>query len=195
MLVHSYFYLPCERNIGLSMDAMSLERLKGCRNCITCFKAAPKLETYLMGNLPSSRLTPSRPFTHSGLDYAGPFLLKDRLTRNYKTIKGYVALFICLATKAIHLEVVSSLTTECFIAALRRFTSRRGKCASILSDNGSTFKGANNKLSNFLKTNNSALHDTLSSEGIDWKFIPPRSPHFGGIWEAGVKSVKYLLNE
>ncbi|XP_072389396.1 uncharacterized protein [Diabrotica undecimpunctata] len=166
---------------------------KVVRNCITCFKAAPKLETYLMGNLPSSRLTPSRPFTHSGLDYAGPFLLKDRLTRNYKTIKGYVALFICLATKAIHLEVVSSLTTECFIAALRRFTSRRGKCASILSDNGSTFKGANNELSNFLKTNNSAIHDRLSSEGIDWKFIPPRSPHFGGIWEAGVKSVKYHL--
>ncbi|XP_072400503.1 uncharacterized protein [Diabrotica undecimpunctata] len=83
---------------------------KVVRNCITCFKAAPKFETYLMGNLPSSRITPSRPFTHSGLDYAGPFPLKDHLTRNHKTIKGYVALFICLAKKAIHLEVVSSLT-------------------------------------------------------------------------------------
>ncbi|XP_072380639.1 uncharacterized protein [Diabrotica undecimpunctata] len=72
------------------------------RDCIICCRVAPKLETYLMGNLPSSRLVPYRPFYNCGLDYAGPFLLKDRHTRNYKTIKGYIALFICLATKAIH---------------------------------------------------------------------------------------------
>ncbi|XP_072376979.1 uncharacterized protein [Diabrotica undecimpunctata] len=146
-----------------------------------------------MGNLPSSRLVPSRPFYNGGLDYAGPFLLEDRYTRNYKTIKGYIALFICLATKAIHLEVVSSLTTGSFLATLKRFISRRGKCASILSDNGSTFVGAKNELVKFFDTSSSIIRDNLTTEGINWQFIPPRSPHFGGVWEAGVKSVKFHL--
>ncbi|XP_072392388.1 uncharacterized protein [Diabrotica undecimpunctata] len=163
------------------------------RDCIIWCRVTPKLETYLMGNLPSSRLVPFRPFYNCGLDYAGPFLLKDRHTGNYKTIKGYIALFICLATKAIHLEVVSSLTTESFLSTLKRFISRRGKYASILSDNGSTFVGAKNELVKFFDTSSSTIRDNLTTEGINWQFIPPRSPHFGGVWEAGVKSVKFHL--
>ncbi|XP_072380613.1 uncharacterized protein [Diabrotica undecimpunctata] len=76
--------------------------LKIVCDCIICCRVAPKLETYLMGNFPLSRLVPFRPFYNSGLYYAGSFLLKDGHTRNYKTIKGYMALFICLATKAIY---------------------------------------------------------------------------------------------
>nr|XP_018912633.1 PREDICTED: uncharacterized protein LOC109040947 [Bemisia tabaci] len=103
-----------------------------------------------------------------------------------------------MATKAIHLEVVSNLTTDAFIAALDRFTSRRGLCEEICSDNGTNFKGANNQLSElyeFLKSpeNKSELRRKLAERKISWNFNPPSAPHFGGIFEAGIKSVKYHL--
>ncbi|XP_057659310.1 uncharacterized protein LOC130895779 [Diorhabda carinulata] len=146
-----------------------------------------------MGNLPSSRITPSRPFSVSGVDYAGPFLLRDRKGRNPKITKAYVALFVYFATKALHLEVVSDLTSECFIACLRRFMSRRGKCHELHSDNGTTFVGANNELKSFLNINNEYISDNLSKEGVQWQFITPQSTHLGGIWESGVKSTKHHL--
>ncbi|XP_031329582.1 uncharacterized protein LOC116160504 [Photinus pyralis] len=80
--------------------------------------------------------------------------------------------------------------------ALRRFAARRGKPAKIYSDNGSNFVGANNKLKDFLafiKSNNADISNSCVDEGIEWHFIPPNSPHFGGLWEAGVKSVKSHL--
>lgn len=162
-------------------------------NCLTCFKLTAKQQPYLMGNLPTSRLTPTRPFLIAGVDYAGPYLIRDRKTRNFKTSKAYISLFVCFVTKAMHLEIVSDLTTECFLAALRRFMARRGKCSHIHSDQGTTFVGANNELQNFLRHHEEDFTNALVSEGVIWKFIPPRSPHFGGLWEAGVKSVKFHL--
>ncbi|XP_050293849.1 uncharacterized protein LOC126734318 [Anthonomus grandis grandis] len=94
-------------------------------DCLTCFRFVAKSTKYLMGNLPKTRITPSRPFSVSGVDYAGPFSLRDRKGRNFRTNKAYIALFVCFATKAIHLELVSDLTSECFLAALDRFMSRR----------------------------------------------------------------------
>ena len=70
--------------------------------------------------------------------------------------KCYVALFICLSTKAVHLELVRDLTTQAFIAALRRFTARRGKCANIYSDNATNFVGTKNELDELVKMFNSA---------------------------------------
>lgn len=112
--------------------------------------------------------------------------------------KAYFALFVCMATKAIHLELVSDLTTDAFIAALRRFTSRRGKCANIYSDNKTNFHGARRCLTEMHKlclnqAHNDLITYTLAKDGINWHFIPPSAPHFGGLWEAGVKSVKLHL--
>lgn len=165
-------------------------------NCVHCFKIKPRHMDYLMGNLPQSRVMPARPFLSCGVDYAGPFLIKDRKGRGCKTIKSYVCLFICFSTKAIHLELVTDLTTETFLNALRRFFSRRGKCLHIYSDNATNFLGAKNELlqlHNFLKENNNFIQVQSSNEGVNWHFIPPNSPHFGGLWEAGVKSIKYHL--
>lgn len=105
---------------------------------------------------------------------------------------------MCLTVKAAHLELVSDLTTEAFIAALRRFVARRGCPALIWSDHGSNFVGAKGELK--------ALHDLLSNHitqgavsefcsslNTQWKYIPERSPHFGGIWESAVKSAKAHL--
>lgn len=149
-----------------------------------------------MGNLPKERLQPAPAFHTVGVDYAGPFLVRDRQGRGFKTTKAYIALFICFVTRAIHLELVSDLTTEAFLASFRRFCARRGKPAKVFSDNGSNFIGANHELNNlgiFLKESSSTLVESIENTGISWSFIPPRSPHFGGLWEAGVKASKYHL--
>ncbi|GFX91594.1 integrase catalytic domain-containing protein [Trichonephila clavipes] len=99
---------------------------------------------------------------------------------------------------AIHKEIVSDLTSDAFIATLKRFFSRRGKCAKLYSDNGKTFVGANKELKRFLKLiedSDDNLAGFLSAEGIEWKFIPPRAPSFGGLWEASVKSISTILRE
>ncbi|XP_029172208.1 uncharacterized protein LOC114941390 [Nylanderia fulva] len=103
-----------------------------------------------MGNLPRDRVTPTRPFLSTGLDYAGPILLRTSKGRGHRAHKGYIAVFVCFWSKAIHLEVVSDYTSEAFIAALRRFISRRGLCAEIYSDCGTTFIGADRTLRGLL---------------------------------------------
>nr|CAI5844533.1 unnamed protein product [Callosobruchus analis] len=167
-------------------------------NCVTCARAAPKPAKQLMGSLPIERTLHRYPFYSTGVDYIGPFLLRDRKTRNFKLTKAYVAIFICLATKAIHIELVTDLTSEGFIAALRRMVARRGKPKSIHSDNGTNFVGARsrlNELSSFLSdlANRSSIQNFSANEGIEWHFIPPRAPHFGGLWESGVKCIKKHL--
>lgn len=170
------------------------------RNCLICFKTNPKPYLQLMGNLPKQRVTPSCPFTFTGVDFAGPFQGRDRRARGYKTYKTYVCLFICFSTKAIHLEAVLDLTAQAFLAALRRFIARRGTPIKIISDNGTNFVGANSELKRlageFSKWS-SYIDAELSKEGngIKWEFIPPRSPHFGGLWEANIKIMKRHLTK
>ena len=95
------------------------------------------------------------------------------------------------------LEMVSNLTTDCFLATLRRFISRRGKSSLIWSDNGSNFVGAGElkNLTEFIDNsgNQSFIVDFCTTQSIHWKFIPERAPHFGGLWEAAVKSMKRHL--
>jgi hypothetical protein len=149
-----------------------------------------------MDQLPSSRVTPSRPFSRTGLDYAGPILCRTTSGRGHKSFKAYIVLFVWMATKAIHLEVVSDLTSSAFLAAYRRFVSRRGLCAELFSDNGTTFVGADAELRCMFRAVSEFYKDVspqLIQDGTSWSFIPPYAPHFGGLWEAGVKSVKSLL--
>ncbi|XP_072939173.1 uncharacterized protein [Epargyreus clarus] len=131
--------------------------------------------------------------TVSGLDYAGPVLIADRGGRGCKLIKSYICVFVCLAVRAVHLELVSDLTKEAFLAAFNRFISRRGKPQRVYSDNGTTFVGAFNELSRLLLASSDSIASDLCNEGIEFKFIPAYTPHFGGIWEAAVKSIKHLL--
>ena len=112
------------------------------RKCTTCIRHGATPVQQQMAPLPAERLHPGRPFTTTGLDYAGPFPILLSKGRGAKTTKGYIAIFICCVVKAVHVEVVSDLTSEAFIAAFSRFTARRGLCGTILSDNGTTFKGA-----------------------------------------------------
>ncbi|CAK9821001.1 hypothetical protein ANTPLA_LOCUS11030 [Anthophora plagiata] len=168
------------------------------RKCIKCYRARPTIPEYPMGNLPKDRVTLKRPFLSAGIDYCGPFHIKEKRLRNTKQIKCYVAIFICLATKAVHIELVSDLSTDAFLAALRRFFARRGKSTDLYSDNATNFVGANHNLRDLhellqSKTHNDYIKHHLVNENINWHFIPPRAPHFGGLWEAAVKSFKYHL--
>ncbi|UYV72617.1 hypothetical protein LAZ67_10000067 [Cordylochernes scorpioides] len=158
--------------------------------CIKCARFRTKAVQQLMGNLPTSRTNWTRPFTKTGIDFAGPVIVKTSNLRNARCDKAYIALFICMFSKAIHIELVSNLTTEAFLAALRRFIGRRGRPAEINTDNATNFVGAYKDLRKLFHLN---IHDFASSEEIKWNFIPPSSPHFGGLWEAGIKSVKYHL--
>ncbi|XP_054708422.1 uncharacterized protein LOC129218221 [Uloborus diversus] len=169
---------------------------KVVHNCNVCFKNNPSSPLQLMGELPSERVNPVAPFVNSGVDFCGPFQIRVSNLRKAKIVNVYVSIFICISTKAIHLEIVSDLTSEAFIASLKRFISRRGKISSIISDNATNFKGANSEIKKLLAqadTPTSKLNNYLLSEEIVWKNIPPRSPHFGGLWESGVKSFKHHL--
>lgn len=150
-----------------------------------------------MGELPKQRVIPSPPFSVTGIDYAGPILVKQGSYRP-KQIKAYIAVFVCLATKAIHLELVSDLTTDAFIAALRRFVGQYGAPSEIHSDNGTNFHGAKNELHQLYELFRqepevSRIIQYCQIKEIEWHFIPPNAPEFGGLWEAAVKSTKTHL--
>jgi len=98
-------------------------------------------------------------------------------------MEGYICLFVCFATKALHLELVGGLSSEAFLAALQRFIARRGRCSHIYSDCGTNFVGANREILEMIE-------NAAQSEKIIWHFNPPSAPHFGGLWEAGIRSVK-----
>jgi hypothetical protein len=168
--------------------------------CHKCFKAKPVAAKFKMGNLPNHRVQPARPFATTGVDYAGPFYIREIRGRGKKLNKAYIALFICFVTKAIHIELVTDLTTQEFLGALRRFISRRGHPHNLYSANGTNFVGANNELKelrNFLKKQETQnkIYTELTNIGINWHFIPAKSPHMGGLWEANVKSIKSHLKK
>lgn len=164
--------------------------------CIVCFKCKPLELVQKMGDLPADRVNVARVFSKVGIDYAGPYLIKEVKYRNKKFVKAYVCIFICLVTKAIHIELVSDLTVDGFLNILKRFIARRGLCSDIYSDNAGNFAGANRELQNFvLLTEGAKCQNFLTESSIKWHFIPPRSPHFGGLWESAVRSVKSHLKK
>ncbi|XP_017763841.1 PREDICTED: uncharacterized protein LOC108553454 [Eufriesea mexicana] len=137
-----------------------------------------------------------RPFLHSAIDYCGPIHIKEKTHRNCNKVKIYLTIFVCFATRAVHIEIVGDLTTEAFLAALRRFMTRRGRCCDIY--NATNFTGANKiirELNTFARSQSyhTIIASALASEGVTWHFIPPRLPHFGGLCEAAVRSTKHQL--
>ncbi|XP_024876999.1 uncharacterized protein LOC112457916 [Temnothorax curvispinosus] len=168
-----------------------------CHECMRCARINPRKIFQVMGPLPSSRVRPSRAFTITGVDFASPITTLVNKGRGRKTNKSYIALFVCFATKAIHLEATSKLTTAAFLATLRRFIGRRGRLQKLYSDNATNFVGTNRELKEVYQFAQAQakgrIGEVLSNENIEWKFIPPSLPHMGGLWEAGVKAYKHHL--
>lgn len=180
-LVRTQYWIPKVRNL-------IKYTINKCKPCIL-FKR--KCQKQLMSALPPERTDISRPFEHTGLDFTGPFEIKNYTGRACLITKGYVCVFVCFSTKAIHLEATSDLSTSTFLAAFSRFVSRRGCPLHLHSDNGTTFVGASKILAKeFLQTSRQAVSANYAHQNISWHFIPPGAPHMGGLWEAGVKSFK-----
>lgn len=170
---------------------------KRLRHCVICRRAKFENQNQLMADLPAARINQTRPFFHTGVDFTGYVEVKCNKGRGIKCSKGYIAVFVCLTTKAVHLELVSDLTSSTFIAALRRMSARRGAPRHIYSDNGTNFVGANNTIQkeyfNLTQTIDQIAHQYLAEMQIQWHFNAPSWPSAGGLWEAAVKSLKYHL--
>ena len=165
------------------------------RSCVTCRQATARTDD----GSTSSRPNHTKPtFLRLWRRLRWSFLNEEGAYRRPVIVKTYLAVFVCFATKAAHLEVVSDASTEAFLACLRRFVSRRGRPAHIYSDNGGNFQGTKRdlrELYNLLEksTTQSAVNAYLLQERVQWHSTPERAPHFGGLWEAAVKSAKTHL--
>jgi len=167
--------------------------------CIRCYRCNPRLSSQKMGDLPSVRVTPATVFYNTGTDYLGPFLVKPNNLRRTPPVKMYICVFICMAVKAVHLEVVSSLSAEAFIAALTRFVSRRGLCGNLYSDCGTNYVGAASEIQKTIKhlfkqeEYRLAIDKFSTEHQIQFHFLPPAAPQMGGLWERMVRSIKHHL--
>ncbi|XP_018376013.1 PREDICTED: uncharacterized protein LOC108769493 [Trachymyrmex cornetzi] len=152
-----------------------------------------------MADLPEARVnTVKYVFKKCGVDYARPFYYKEGQRKTAKSVKCYMALFVCLSTRAVHIELAADLSAETHLNVLKRFISRRGRPIELYSDNGLNFVGANHELNELYKlfkdeSIKQKINDFMATERVKWHFIPPRVPHMGGIWEAAIKSAKFHL--
>ena len=148
-------------------------------SCILCkrFEGAsfatpppPPLPTYRVKNDPA--------FTYTGVDFASPLIVRTSILS--KTAKVWICLFTCLVTRAVHLDIVSYMSTERFIRCQKRFAALRGLPRRFLSDNGKTFKAA----SKYLKTvfNDKTVRDHLVIQGSDWIFNIERGEEALNAW-------------
>ncbi|XP_058818122.1 uncharacterized protein LOC131685002 [Topomyia yanbarensis] len=161
--------------------------MKRCQECKIrkCKPIIPK-----MAPLPVERLTPyCKPFSYVGLDYFGPI----DVTVGRRVEKRWVALFTCLITRAIHLEVAHRLNSDSCIMAIRRFVLRRGPPITIFSDNGTNFKAANKELKEQISRIDTTCANVFTNARTRWSFNPPSAPHMGGIWERMVRSAKSTM--
>ncbi|XP_062713903.1 uncharacterized protein LOC134290730 [Aedes albopictus] len=169
------------------LRAMIRMMAKKCRWCVV-YKTRPEVPR--MAPLPAARVTPFvRPFSLVGIDYFGPYMVKIGRSQ----VKRWVALFTCLAVRAVHLEVAASLSTESFKMALRRFIARRGAPTQIYTDHGTNFVGASRELARQMAEMNQELAESFTDTNTRWFFIPPSSPHMGGAWERMVRAVKAAM--
>lgn len=160
--------------------------------CVTCRRINAPPGQQQMADLPLDRVSPDEPpFTYVGVDYFGPFGVK----RGRSVVKRYGVIFTCLAIRAIHIEMASSLDTDSFISALRRFAARRGQVKELRSDNGTNFVGAQRELKEAIEGwNQGQIHNSLLQKGINWIFHPPAGSHHGGVWERLIRSIRKVLN-
>ncbi|CAB4008321.1 uncharacterized protein LOC110040095, partial [Paramuricea clavata] len=148
--------------------------------CTVCRKLRGTTQGQKMADLPIDRVEPSPPFTYAAVDYFGPWIIKEKR----KELKRYGVLFTCLASRAVHLEIAHSLSTDSFINALRRFVCRRSPVRQLRSDQGTNFVGAKGELKDAISELD---HEKISSEMLkhhcDWvvfKMNVPSASHMGG---------------
>ncbi|KAJ8009689.1 hypothetical protein DPEC_G00094120 [Dallia pectoralis] len=161
--------------------------------CVTCRKARAKRCEQVMSDLPPERTVPAAPFQFTAVDLFGPYEVKDEVKKRTR-LKVWGIVFICMASRAIHADIVSDMSAEGFLLAYQRFTSLREHPSKIWSDPGTNFVGAKPALANlyqFLEhLEGSGVKEKAASHGTtwSWKVHPADSPHRNGAAEAAVRT-------
>ena len=162
-------------------------------NCVTCRKLRGKMGVQIMADLPKDRFQEAAPFTYCAVDIFGPFKIKVKRSE----VKRYVAMFTCLASRAIHIKVSHSMITDSLIQALRRLIATRGNVRQIPSDNGPNLVGVEQELIHaFNEMDYTKIQDFLQNNNADWiqwERNPPAAIHMGGIWEHQNRSARCIL--
>ena len=162
---------------------------KVIRPCVVCKRAEGVPFTgSVLPDLPRYRVDDNAPFSHTGLDFAGPLLVPGK---NEDVMKCYVCLYTCLSMRAVHLELVEGVDVESFLCSFRRFCACRGLPVTLLSDNAKTFKSASKEIKKLVRS--PTLFDYFTTRKVDCKFIVALSPWMGGAWERLIRSVKHCL--
>lgn len=158
--------------------------------CVQCRKVRRPAEGQKMADLPPERIEPSAPFTHIGMDCFGPFATHA----GRKQYKRYGLLFTCMASRAVHIELLEDLSTDSFINALRCLISLRGSVSTLRSDQGTNFVGGENELRRALKElDHNKLQIFLGSKQCQFLKNPPHASHAGGVWERQIRTIRSTL--
>lgn len=158
--------------------------------CTECKKWRGRPEVPLMADLPLTRQRYFRPvFYSTGMDCFGPFVIKI----GRRNEKRWGIVFKCMTTRAVHLDLLSSIDSDSFLMALRRFIARRGNPHELLCDQGTNFKGGERELNEAFAALQSELQNHLAVQQIKFTYNPPSAPHFGGCWEREIRSIKAAL--
>ena len=141
--------------------------------------------------LPAFRVKEEPPFTHTGVDYAGPLYIKS--SKSGSSGKVWLCLYTCCVVRAVHLDIVPDMTTPAFLRSLKRFSSRRGLPKAFISDNGKTFKSAAKVIERVVTCPNVQSH--LADLGVKWCFNIEKAPWWGGMFERLIRSAKRCLKK
>ena len=164
---------------------------KVIRRCIICRRYDGKpFGSPVIPDLPVERVSEAPPFSHTGIDFAGPLYVRSA---DGTECKVYVCLFTCASTRAVHLELTRELSSAAFLLAFRRFTSRRGLPTVIMSDNAKTFKHCSREIMKIARAEEVCQY--MTNRQIEWKFIVEKAPWWGGFWERLIQSVKRCLRK
>uniref|UniRef100_A0A914YX01 Integrase catalytic domain-containing protein n=1 Tax=Panagrolaimus superbus TaxID=310955 RepID=A0A914YX01_9BILA len=180
--IRETFWIPTGRNIVKQV----LGKCKSCK-----YWKGKSFDLPHMPQLPSTRVNNSKPFQNVGIDYGGPFKIKGNQG------KVWISLFTCFTTRMIHLEPVTSMDSENFLSAFRRFVARRGVPNYILSDNAKQFKTAATALDQIfeLSIKDANLIQYCNDNSIVWDYITERAPWKGGLYERMIGLVKNALKQ
>ncbi|XP_063733027.1 uncharacterized protein LOC134860115 [Eleginops maclovinus] len=163
--------------------------------CITCRRLRGRMQEQKMADLPTERLTTCPPFTYVGLDVFGPWHVSTRRTRGTQPqSKCWAILFCCMSSRAVHIEVITSMDTSSCINALRRFFAIRGPAKQLRSDCGTNFIGACKELGLSADQPDSTVQRYLQHQGCSWVFNPPHASHMGGSWERLIGLARRILD-
>ena len=201
MLIVNHYHQRCQhqgrhithgtiRNAGFFIENGGKVIKQLIKNCVICMKLRKSCEEQFMADLPPDRVNPAPPFLHTGLDVMGPWKVRDGVTtrRNSAERKAWAVLFTCLASRAVHIELITSLDTSSMKNALSRFFALRGRCALLRSDRGTNFIGACGEI------DMQQVSSSIERSECRWEFNAPHASHHGGAWERKIGQIKRILD-